>query len=160
MELLFPGKKRMRYYIPQIGIHTEARLQERNQSLAWEVWISSGKVSMINPMLKSWWNLMFCAPRWAAVFLLCNQAGWMESAVSWCWLYLLHHSLHMLTFTSNFVLMEGVPGSVLEALIVSKDKKDEWKYSKVNKIVHSWQLLLAYYGFVHVVLGTKFYKLW
>lgn len=42
----------MRYYITQIRIQTEARLKERNQTLVCKVWISSGKVSMINPSVK------------------------------------------------------------------------------------------------------------
>lgn len=146
--------------------------KERNQTLVYKVWISSGKVSMINPSLRSWWDIICCVPRWAAVFLLCNQARWMESAVSCCWIYLLHYSVHMLTFTSNSVFMEGVLWSVLEALHFSTHpsadfmkglriwKMKRLKYSKINKTVHSSQLLLACYGFVHVVPGTKLHKLW
>ena len=73
--------------------------EERRPSVACEVWISSGKVSMINPLLGSRSGAGFFAPRWAAVSLLCSQARWMDSNMPRCWIYLLHYSLRVLAFT-------------------------------------------------------------
>lgn len=94
--------------------------EERRPSVACEVWISSGKVSMINPLLGSRCGAGFFAPRWAAVSPLCSQARWMDSDVPWCWIYLFHYSLRVLAFTLQFCVHAGGSGggvfwSVFEA---------------------------------------------